>query len=624
MVHACKENWLRRENHTQTEPRRRRARLRDVLPEGGFSGRRPAALVERKGAEEGDPRIHRHSDEGRRTGLRARLAAKNGEESTLMDLPSLVSHEGQTASARNASLRSAEAITLAALLSLCALAGSCQSGSRDAPASEPTKKDAAAPAAPQKEPAKEAAQPAAPADEDIPPILKTPWKGDLDEMAKRRIVRVLTPFRRPEFFYMEGRPAGILQEVFQEVEKILNARYKTTAANRIVVALLPAPIDRLRERMEGGYGDIAAASISITEEHKQIADFTIPTMTGLKIVVVTGPGAPELKTVEDLSGKEVWVMPQTRMKKDLEDLNARLKSQGKAPAKMREADTALEPGDVMEMVNAGIYPITLMQSVQAEFWAQVFDQVKPRKDLALAEDVQVGWAIQKGTPQLKAFLDGFISTHGIGTSFGNTLVRRYLKEAKYVRNATQEYEMKKFHETLPYFKKYSAQYSLDYLLLAAQGYQESRLDQSVKSRVGAVGIMQVMPSTAAAAPVKVPNIETEENNINAGARLLHFLIEDHFNEPGLTLVNRMLFALASYNAGPQKIARCRTLAKDMGYDPNIWFNNVEVAAAKVIGRETTQYVANIYKYYVCYRLAGEAYERREAARKETMKSQPAR
>ncbi len=220
-------------------------------------------------------------------------------------------------------------------------------------------------------------------------------------MAKRRVVRVLVPFRRPEFFYMEGRPTGILQEAFQELEKVLNAKYKTTASNRIIVMLLPTPMDRLQERMAGGYGDIAAASISVTEAHKAIVDFTIPTATGLKIIAVTGPGAPELKRVEDLSGKEVWVMPRTRMKKDLEDLNARLKSQGKTPARVREIDPVLEPGDVMEMVNAGVYPIALMQSVQAEFWAQVFDNIKPRKDLALAEDVQLGWAIQKGTPQVE-------------------------------------------------------------------------------------------------------------------------------------------------------------------------------------------------------------------------------
>ena len=498
-------------------------------------------------------------------------------------------------------------IKLWALLSVGVLIFSC-SRSNSTRQQEP---------APPKEAAQSPAQPAASANgsEDLPPVLKVPWKGDLDEMAKRRVVRVLVPFRRPEFFYMEGHPVGVLQEVFQEVEKLLNAKYKTTAANRIVVGLLPTPVDRMRERMAGGYGDIAAGSISVTEANKAIVDFTNPTMTGLKIVPVTGPAAQELKSVEDLSGKEVWVMPGTRMKQDLEALNARLKSAGKAPAVMRESDPALEPGDLMEMVNAGIYPIALMNSAQADFWAQVFDRIKPHNDLAVAEDVQLGWAIQKGTPKWKAFLDDFIKTHGIGTAFGNTVLRRYLKDAKFVRNATEANEMQKFRATLPYFKKYSAQYKLDYLLMAAQGYQESRLDQTVKSPVGAVGIMQVMPATAASSPVNVRNINKEENNIHAGVRLLHFLIQDYFNEPALDLQNRMLFAIASYNAGPTKITRCRTLAADMGYDPNKWFNNVEVAVAKVVGRETTQYVANVYKYYICYRMADETIQRREAAAK---------
>jgi membrane-bound lytic murein transglycosylase MltF len=456
--------------------------------------------------------------------------------------------------------------------------------------------------------------PEPPMDEAIPPILRKPWKGDLDEMVKRRAVRVLLPFRRPEFFYMDGHPVGILQEAFQELEKVLNAKYKATAANRTIVLLLPTPVDKLQERMVGGYGDIAAYGISITERNKALVDFTVPTIRGLKIIPVTGPGAPDLNSVEDLSGKEVWIRPGTRMQHDIDAFNDRLKSQGKAPVVVRESDPVLEPADVMEMVNVGTYPIALMQSKQAEFWGQVFENAKPRMDLPVAEDVELGWAIQKGTPQLKAFLDDFIATHGIGTSFGNTVMRRYLKDAKYVKNARDPAEMKKFRTTAPYFKKYAADYNFDYLLLVAQGYQESGLDQSVKSPVGAIGIMQVMPSTAAGAPVKIPNVQKEETNIHAGVRLLHFLVNDYFNEPALDLFNRTLFAIAAYNAGPAKIARCRQLAKEMGYDPNKWFGNVEVATAKLVGRETTQYVANIYKYYLAYRLASQI-KTRPAARK---------
>src|SRR5262249_16368325 len=239
----------------------------------------------------------------------------------------------------------------------------------------------------------------------------------------------------------------------------------------------------------------------------------------------------------------------------------------------------------------------------AEFWAQVFDAAKPRMDLAVEEDVELGWAIQKGTPKLKAFLDDFIKTHGVGTSFGNTVMRRYLKETKYIKNARDAAEMRKFQATAPMFTKYAEKYGLDALLLVAQGYQESGLDQNVRSRVGAVGIMQVMPTTAKAAPVNVPNIDTEDANIHAGVRMIHFLVNDYFNEEGLDPFNRTLFPIAAYNAGPAKIARCRVTAKEMGYDPNKWFGNVEVATAKLVGRETTQYVANIYKYYVAYRMA---------------------
>ena len=250
-------------------------------------------------------------------------------------------------------------------------------------------------------------------DDAVQPLLQTPWKGDLDEIAKRRVVRVLVPFRRPEFFYMGGRPVGILHDVFQELERLINAKYKTTGANRIVIGLIPTPQEKLRERMVTGLGDIAAYGLSITEQNKQWVDFTTSTISGLKIVAVTGPGAPELGRVEDLSGKEVWVNFESRMKTDLDTLNARLSSQGKAPAIAKAIDPALEPGDVMEMVNVGTYPIALMESPYAEFWAQVFDKAAPRTEIVVADEVELGWGIQKGTPKLKEFLDDFIRTHRV-------------------------------------------------------------------------------------------------------------------------------------------------------------------------------------------------------------------
>ena len=162
------------------------------------------------------------------------------------------------------------------------------------------------------------------------------------------------------------------------------------------------------------------------------------------------------------------------------------------------------------------------------------------------------------------------------------------------------------------FVKYSRQYNVDYLLMAAQGYQESGLDQSKRSRVGAIGVMQVMPKTARDKVVNIPDIEKLESNIHAGIKYNRWVIDHYYQDPAIPRLDKVLFAFASYNAGPAKVASLRKQAKAAGLNPNKWFNNVELIAAKRIGRETVTYVSNIYKYYLAYQLdaAGTAGARR--------------
>src|SRR5262249_18454150 len=163
-------------------------------------------------------------------------------------------------------------------------------------------------------------------------------------------------------------------------------------------------------------------------------------------------------------------------------------------------------------------------------------------------------------------------------------------------------------QTIAIFRKYAAQYGFDALMVAAQGYQESRLDQSVRSPSGAVGIMQVLPETGKA--VGVPNIQELDGNIKAGVRYLRKIYDTYFADAPMTPIDKGLFCFAAYNAGPGRVAQLREKAEKMGLDPNVWFRNVELAAARVIGRETVQYVANIYKYYVSYRLILEYQQRK--------------
>jgi membrane-bound lytic murein transglycosylase MltF len=203
---------------------------------------------------------------------------------------------------------------------------------------------------------------------------------------------------------------------------------------------------------------------------------------------------------------------------------------------------------------------------------------------------------------LRQLLDEFVQGHEMGTSFGNTLLRRYLQNAKWVKDATSSEEMEKFQAYVRYFKKYAAQYDFDYLMLVAQGYQESGLDQNRKNPSGAEGIMQVMPKLAAAPPINISNVDIAENNIHAGAKMLHNIAETYFKDDNLDATNKTLMVFASYNAGPSRILRLRKKAASEGLDANQWFGNVELVVAKDVGQETVQYVSNIYKYYVAYKL----------------------
>src|SRR5678816_2369308 len=190
--------------------------------------------------------------------------------------------------------------------------------------------------------------------------------------------------------------------------------------------------------------------------------------------------------------------------------------------------------------------------------------------------------------------------------------RRYLQNVGYAKNAGSEAERKKLQAMVGLFQKYGKQYNVDYVLMAAQGYQESTLDQNIKSPVGAIGIMQVMPATGK--ELKVGDITQIEPNVHAGVKYMRRVMDTFFKNEPMDTLNKALFTFASYNAGPGRIRQLRREAEKAGLDPNVWFGNVETVAAERIGRETVTYVANIYKYYVAYRLIAEEIERRDAAR----------
>jgi membrane-bound lytic murein transglycosylase MltF len=193
-------------------------------------------------------------------------------------------------------------------------------------------------------------------------------------------------------------------------------------------------------------------------------------------------------------------------------------------------------------------------------------------------------------------------------------VKQYMKKVKQIKNSAGSEEQKRFEQTFALFEKYGKQYNFDPLMLAAQGFQESQLNQNAKSHVGAIGVMQIMPATGK--ELKVGDIRTTESNIHGGAKYMDQLMTKYFPDAKFDEVNRTLFAFASYNCGPGNVSKMRKAAEKSGFNPDLWFNNVEVVTAQKIGIETTTYVRNIYKYYVAYKLMQEAQEAREKAKEQ--------
>jgi len=441
------------------------------------------------------------------------------------------------------------------------------------------------------------------------------FTGDYSEMVKRKLIRVLVPYNRAFFFFDGAQPRGISYETGGLFDNFINKREKTKTI-KIKVVYLPTPRTKLLEKLASGYGDIALGNLTITDGRRKIVDFSTPFAKNVSEIVVTGSSVATLKRPYDVAGMEIHVRKSSSYYENLMNLNEVLKTADKEPVKIVEADEHLEDSDLMEMVSAGLIPAVVVDNHKAKLWKKVFPEIKLHKEAKIHSGGQIAWAVRKNSPEIKGVIAEFAKNHKAGTLTGNVIINRYLKSTKYITNAASGAERKKFEETIDYFKTYGDKYDFDYLMLAALAYQESTLDQSLRSAVGAVGVMQIMPATAGDKNVGISNIEKLEPNIHAGTKYLKFMADRYFPIEGdMDVLNRAFFTFASYNAGPNRVTKLRAEAKKMGLDPNIWFDNVEVVAAKRIGRETVQYVSNIMKYYIAYKMLSEQFHQDDAKKK---------
>lgn len=469
------------------------------------------------------------------------------------------------------------------------------------------------------------AEPATQAQEDDNPLrlrslalANEPWLGDFDQILEKRIIRVLVPQSRTLYLIVRGKEQGLIGDIVREFERYLNKKYAKKLKKRpLTVVIIPRTRDLFLGDVARGLGDIAAGDITVTEERLKTVDFAAPPdLPGVSEILVTGPSSPAVGAIDDLAGKTVHVRKASSYYESLILLNERLIRERKKPMNIVTVPDALEDEDLLEMLQAKIFDFIVVDDWMARLWAEVLPGITVRDDIVLRSKGRIGWAIRKNSPKLESEIMAFYRIVLKKRGVIENRIQQYHRNIEKIKDPTQTGEWKRFEQTLSLFRKYGNRYGFDSLMLAAQGYQESRLDQSKRSPVGAIGIMQIMPKTGRS--LKVGDIRITEPNIHAGAKYLDLLMTNYFSDACFSEQDRSLFAFASYNAGPGKISRIRTLARGRGLDANRWFNNVELVTAGKVGFETTTYVRNIYKYYIAYKLTINSMEEKQKILKEAV------
>jgi len=432
---------------------------------------------------------------------------------------------------------------------------------------------------------------------------------------ERRFLTVLIPYDRTRFFIRDGQPQGFEYELVRAFEAQLNEG-RARGEPLVQAIYVPTRFADLVPLLAEGIGDIAAGGLTITEERQAQVDFSVPYMENVAELLVAHVDAPPIDRLEDLAGRRVVVLRGSSYVESLQALNAAFAERGLDAIDLVEAAAELGSEDLLEMAHAGIIDYTVADRHIAELWAGVLDGIRVEEDVAIAEGGAIAWAIRPQASELKAEVDAFMATVKRGTLIGNVLFNRYYDDHQFIADPLAGDGLDDLVRYRELFERHALAHGFDWRLIAAVAFQESRLDPTASSSRGAVGLMQLMPETAAYVGVSDPT--GVEANVEAGVRYLAYLRDQVFGDEVLDEQARRQFMLAAYNAGPGRVGQLREITRDeLGLDPDRWLFNVERAALAKVGNETVKYVTDVSKYWLAYQL-GEALVTARAVEREAV------
>lgn len=428
--------------------------------------------------------------------------------------------------------------------------------------------------------------------------------GDLPVILQNQSLRVLVAYDNVSFFMNKGHQDGLYVALMKEFEKYLQTKYRE--AKRLKIYFIPVRQDQMMQRISDGYGDIAMG-VSPTNDFRRYVDFTIPEKLWLKEISVTRSGSKPIEKIEDFAGRFIWVRESSSYYESLKVINTYLKAMKLKPITIIKADEFLTDADLVDMVSKGEILATIVNDSKLVVWKRMFKGVSFNTEVPLKVNGTLAWAIRHESKLLYREVNLFLRQYRDGTKNGKPIYDKYMRTSptyvsRYSRPANEWLGIKAdtFLKYSRIFRNYGDKYNIDWMLLMAQSYQESTLNPDARSNRGAVGIMQVLPSTASEWYININSVHDIDNNVHAGTKYMRYMLDNYFGEKSIDVGEKILFALASYNCGPNRIMKYRREAKDNGLDPNKWFDNVEKIAMEHSALETVKYVRNISSLYVSY------------------------
>ena len=428
------------------------------------------------------------------------------------------------------------------------------------------------------------------------------WLGSYSEMLQRGVIRIAVPYDLSIYINNKGIPQGFSVDMAKGLQTWINRQHADELRGKsVTVKLVPIPEHELYTSLSSGKADMVIGDLGINQPQQNSHEFLLNHASKLeREVLVSGPSSIPINGPEDLSGQTIYGGRNSNFPLTLQELNKGLKHKGKPPINIVSPIGDLDSEDLLDMVNSGLIPFVIVSDWKANLWKPIYKNIVIHDDIYVKDLGWIGWATRSSNPDLNNDIIGFVASDTFDDARKLYRQQEYSYHAKGLKNPIEKSAWARFESMRPFFDQFGAQYNLDPLFIASLGFQETLLTQSAVSNVGAIGVMQLMPATGDS--MGVGNIRLLEPNIHAGADYLNQLITKFFPDAQFEGDNRSLFAIASYNIGPNNVAKARDQAREMGFDPNQWFRNVEYIATERMGYEPMVYVRNVYKYFISYGL----------------------